>query len=87
MRTKISKPRPEHRAFLDELLGVLKKYGDKLDAVDMLAVAAHLTGQLVAMQDQRKMTPTMAMEIVAQNIEQGNAEILAELTGKSAGAA
>ena len=53
----------------------------------MLALSAHLVGQIIAMQDQRKMSPAMAMEIVAKNIERGNGEVLTELAGCAAGTA
>ena len=67
---------PKHMAFRDELVAVLKKHGDALTAPEMLALASHLVGQLVALQDQRAMSPDRAMQIVAANIEQGNQEVL-----------
>lgn len=72
-------PKGKHRAFRDDLVSVLRKHGDALSAEEMLALAAHLVGQLVALQDQRSMTPDRAMTIVARNIEQGNLEVLAGL--------
>ena len=72
----IVKPQSEHKAFRDELLAILKKHGDALYGEEMLALAAHLVGQLIALQDQRSMTPDRAMAIVAMNIEQGNQEVL-----------
>ena len=48
-------------------------------ARELLAVAANLVGKLVAMQDQRTMTPAEAMEIVAMNIEHGNKQVLDQL--------
>lgn len=70
-------PHGKHRAFRDDLIAVLRKHGDALSAEEMLALAAHLVGQLIALQDQRSMTPDRAMTIVAMNIEQGNGEALA----------
>jgi hypothetical protein len=78
-------PKPQHHAFRDDVVALLKKHAGELDASEMLALAAHMVGQIVAMQDQRVMTPAMAMEVVAQNIEQGNGEVLAELADKTAG--
>ena len=69
-------PGAKHTAFRDDLVAVLRKHEDALTAPEMLALAAHLTGQLVAIQDQRSMIPGRAMEIVARNIEQGNQEVL-----------
>lgn len=78
---------PKHRAFRDDAIALLTKHGGNLGASEMLALAAHLVGRLVALQDQRVMSPAMAMEIVGKNIEQGNAEALAEVTNKTAGTA
>lgn len=41
--------------------------------------SAYTVGQLIALQDQRKVSPAMAFEIVAQYIEQGNADIISGL--------
>lgn len=76
---KTREPTAVHRAFRDDVIALLNKHAGHLDAMDMLALGAHLVGQLVAMQDHRKYTPAMAMEVVGQNIEQGNAEVLASL--------
>ena len=73
---RVKSAEAKHTAFRDDLVGVLRKHGDQLTAAEMLALAAHLTGQLVALQDQRAMTPSQAMEIVAANIEQGNQEVI-----------
>lgn len=78
-------PTDRHRAFRDDMIAVLKKHAGDLDATDMLALAAHLVGQLVAMQDQRKYTPPIIMEMVGENIEQGNREAMAEVAGNPAG--
>jgi hypothetical protein len=72
----IVKPSPKHVAFRDDLITVFLKHGDNLSSVEMLALAAHFTGQLIALQDQRTMTPQRAMSIVANNIELGNQEVL-----------
>lgn len=66
--------KPSHTVFRLAMIDVYRKHGQHLDAMEMLALAAHLCGQLVAIQDQRKVTPAMAMEVVRLNIEAGNAE-------------
>lgn len=81
------KPTAAHHAFRNDAIALLNKHAGTLDSSEMLALAAHLVGQIVAMQDQRVMTPAIAMEIVAQNIEQGNGEVLAKLGAKAAGSA
>lgn len=70
------KPQPHHAAFRDDMVAVLRNHGDTLSAPEMLALAAHLVGQLIALQDQRTMDPDRAMAIVAMNIEQGNKEVI-----------
>ena len=48
------------------------------DAPEMMALAAYITGQIMAMQDARKWTPALAMEVVARNLEAGNAQAIAD---------
>ncbi len=79
MTERLVKPSAAHRAFRDDAIALLKKHAGDLDAKDMLALSAHLVGQILAMQDQRKMTPAIGMEIIARNIEVGNAEAIAEV--------
>ena len=86
MRVTVHQPTAAHRAFRDDTIMLLKKHAGNLDAKEMLALAAHLVGQIIAMQDQRTVSREIALEIVTRNIEVGNAEVLSEL-GKSAGAA
>lgn len=61
------------------MLAAMEPYADALGSVGMLAVAANLVGKLIALQDQRTMTPAMAMEIVAKNIEAANQRVIKEL--------
>lgn len=58
------------------MLAALKPYADTLGPAGMLAVAANLVGKLIAMQDQRTMTPAMAIELVVQNIESANQSVI-----------
>jgi hypothetical protein len=78
MRTKSQEPTPQHKAFRDDLIAAMRKHGH-LRADELLAMAAYVVGQLIALQDQRKMTPAMAMELVAKNIEAGNQHTLTEV--------
>lgn len=87
MTVKTVLPEARHRAFRDDLLALLREYAGELEATEMLALSAHIVGQIIALQDQRTMTSTLAMEIVAHNIIQGNIEAMAELVGKPAGTA
>lgn len=58
------------------MIKLLDKHAGKLDSKDMLALSAHLVGQLIAMQDQRVVTRELALEIVMRNIERGNQEAI-----------
>lgn len=78
---KTVQPTPELIAFMDDLKAALGKH-TQLDAMQMLAVGSQFVGNLIALQDQRRVTPAMAMELVARNIEIGNAEAIAPLMGK-----
>lgn len=80
-------PDARHTAYLNELKAALGNSGRDIDAAELLAVTSQFVGMLIAQQDQRRMTPSMAMDIVANNIEIGNASALAELNGPMGGAA
>lgn len=73
-------PSERHKAFRDDAIALLRKHAEQLPAEEILALAAHLVGQTLAMQDQRTMTPERGMEIVVANIEAGNHEAIANLT-------
>lgn len=46
---------------------------------EALCLFAHVTGMLIAMQDQRTMSPTTAMDLVGKNIEAGNASVIEQV--------
>jgi hypothetical protein len=79
MKMKSTPPSPQHAAMRDELIAVIRKYGAHLRADEILALAAYTVGQIIALQDQRTMSPAMAMEIVAANIEAGNQHAMSEV--------
>lgn len=83
MSMSVKQPTAAHQAFRDDLISVLRKH-EQLRPDEMLAVASYFVGQLVAMQDQRKVTPRMAMDVVASNIEAGNQHVINELAGAPA---
>jgi hypothetical protein len=78
MRLNIAKP--EHEVAYQDLCKLMAKHSAKLSPLEMLAVAANMLGKLVAMQDQRSVTPAMAMEIVAKNVEHGNRTVIDQLS-------
>jgi hypothetical protein len=75
---KTIKPTVAHASFRDDLLAVLNKHAGALDASEMMALAAYTTGQIMAMQDARKWSPDLAMQLVAKNMEEGNAQAIAD---------
>lgn len=68
-----------HVAFREELICVMKKYGDDLSAIELLAITSVLLGQMIAVQDQTKYTSRQIMDLVAKNIELGNQEAVDNL--------
>lgn len=77
--TKTHIARPEHEVAFQDLAALVSKHADKLSPLEMLAVAANMLGKLVAMQDQRTVTPAHAMEVVARNLEIGNRQVISDL--------
>lgn len=65
----------EDTAFLDDLKEMLKKH-QHLDPMHMLAISAQFTGMLLALQDQRKMSAQMGIELIWVNVEAGNQEAI-----------
>lgn len=81
MKTPIKSiaPSPGAKEFMVAIKATLAQFKDSLSAIEMLAVSAHLVGTIIALQDQRTVTKEMALELVASNIEAGNAEVLESL--------
>lgn len=79
--------RPEHEAAYQDVCALLSRHADKLSAVEVLAIASNLVGKIIAMQDQRRMTPKDAMKIVKDNIEEGNRQAMEHLRSSVAGSA
>ena len=59
----------KHRLLMgikDELLS------GEVSKAELLGLMAHVTGMMIALQDQRTMSPEQAMNLVISNIENGN---------------
>jgi len=84
---KSHKPSAAHTKLRDEIIALVRRYGQLLDAAEILAIAAHIVGQLIALQDQRKMTREMALQLIMANIEQGNQEVIQKLADEQDGQA
>lgn len=78
---------PAHRAMHRRIVEFLQSATAEMSAPEVLAIAAHIVGGCIALQDQRTMNPEQALELVAQNIDAGNAQTIAELATKTAGRA
>ena len=76
----IRNAKPEHEATYQELTALIRRHSDEMTSLEVLAIAANMVGKLIAMQDQRTVTPGSAMEVVIRNIEYGNQQVLAEIS-------
>lgn len=72
--------KPEHEVAYQDLTELMRKHADKLSSIELLAVGANMVGKLIALQDQRSVTPAMALKVVSMNIEAGNAQVLEQLS-------
>lgn len=75
-QTKGMQPNAEDQAFLTALKEQMPK---DMPVQRILAITSQFVGQLVALQDQRKITVDMAMQIVQENIVIGNQAMLLTL--------
>lgn len=74
-----------HARFYQDLVALLQKYDAGMNLEEMLAIAANMVGKLIALQDQRTMTPARALEIVRRNIEEGNQQTMDSLLNAATG--
>jgi hypothetical protein len=65
-----------------EIGDVLKRACDNhgLSGMELLGLMAFMTGSAMAFQDQRKVTAEMCWELIAANIEAGNAQAMMAVT-------
>jgi len=76
-----------HAAFKSAVEKIIEEFTKPLEAPEMLAVSAQITGMLMALQDQNTMTVDRATDIVAHNMGIGSKLILADLMDHTAGTA
>lgn len=74
-----------HKALKADLDALTAKYADKMTDAEVLAIISQVVGMVIALQDQRTMTPDQAMSIVAANIEVGNQLVVNNLRDAPAG--
>lgn len=87
MGMKSVAPSSAHLALRAALEQTVQQHIGELPAAELLAVLSHLVGQVIALQDQRTMTPSMVMQLVQSNIERGNFEVVDGLLGATGGRA
>lgn len=83
---KLVEMKPEHAVAYGDLCALLNKHADKVTALELLAIGANMLGKLLALQDQRTLTPAQGLQVVAENIECGNREMLQQLMASQGGA-
>lgn len=72
-------PAPHLEAARVKLLEVLRSFGDAITPAEQLALLSFLVGQVLAMQDQRTVTPDTGLELIHANIKEGNMVAIAVL--------
>lgn len=87
MSMKSFAPTAEHLAFHKALENTIAEHGKTLDAAALLAILSNMVGQVIALQDQRTVTPAMAMQIVSANLQRGNLDAVERLLTETGGSA
>lgn len=77
--------KPEHHALLAAMRAPIGVEGRDIDAPIILAIAAQLVGQLIAVQDQSRWTREACMDLVCRNIEIGNREAVSSMLDQRPG--
>ncbi len=75
----VQQAKPEHEVAYQDICELMHRHAGNLSAIEVLAIAANMLGKLIALQDQRVISPSDAMKIVEKNIETGNQQVIAEL--------
>ncbi len=61
------------------ICALLGKYAKDMNELETLALIGNIAGKVIAMQDQRKTTPEMAVRILLENASQGNSDLVNSL--------
>ncbi len=78
--------KPEHEVLYQDLVKLASKHAANVSSLELLAIASNMLGKLLAMQDQRKVTREIGLEIIIKNIELGNQQVIKQLN-KTSGSA
>lgn len=76
---KVVTPKAEHEVVYQELVALCNRHAKHLSSLEVLAIASNMVGKLVALQDQRTISPELAMRTVAKNLELGNQQVIEQL--------
>ncbi len=82
---KSATPNETQLAYRKALEAAIRAHGTTLDVTELVAITSHLVGQLVALMPVGLMTEAAALDLVFENMQQGNGEVLSNLL-KSEGA-
>jgi uncharacterized membrane protein YvbJ len=85
MDTKSHAATRQHEALREAYMQAIRKKAASMPADQILAVTCVFVGQLIALQDQRKFSPDMIMQLVKKNIEAGNQRVIADLLKSTRG--
>lgn len=85
MKTKKVTPSTQHMKYRKALVNAIATAGTDLDADVLLALTCHFVGQLIALQDQSRFSTAAVMQLVSENIEQGNKEAIDSLKFQTKG--
>lgn len=66
-----------HQAMYEDLLMMIKKHNSNISSEEVLAICAHLLGQIIAFQDIPLETIN---KVVSRNIEEGNRQAILNLS-------
>lgn len=83
MTMKNVKPNAAQVKARQDLVAVLR-LNDQLPPDELLAVVAYFVGQLLALQDERKISSDQAMDLIKRNIEAGNHDAIKQLAATPA---
>lgn len=83
MKTKYVTADPAHEALFNALCHAVRDTAPNMPSDEVLAVASNFVGKMIAVQDQTKITPEMAMMLVSENIQKGNQQMIETLMNAS----
>jgi uncharacterized protein YejL (UPF0352 family) len=78
-------PDEQTTAFRAEMMAVLEKYTGHLPSMVLMAMTAYTLGQIIAFQDQEKMSVEDVWDLIGQNIEKGNKDATEAIRGPVVG--